>query len=79
MSEVEFTWKGKKYTVKQAVYTKDYIVLPNRQVIRSTCHSRSGSPARLSSLEEVPHHLEHAPVGEIAEHMGNAILASEVD
>lgn len=79
MSEVPFTWKGKRYTVKSAVYQKDYIVLPNRQVVRSTNHSRSGSPSKLSRLEEVPHHLEHAPVGEIAEHMGNAILASEVD
>lgn len=79
MSEIEFTWKGKKYSVKQAVYTKDYIVLPNRQVVRSTHHSRTGTPSKLSNLEEVVHHLEHAPLGEIAEHVGNAILASEVD
>lgn len=77
MCDIQFKWNGKEYTVKKAVYQKDYIVLPNRQVLKSS--GLGTFPPNLHGMEEVAHHLEHAPVGEIAEHFGNAILAQYLD
>ena len=77
VSDIQFSWNGKEYTVKKEVYKKDFIVLPNRKVLRAI--GLGTFPPNLNGLEEVIHHLEHAPVGEIAEHMGNAILAREED
>ena len=78
VSEIQFAWKGKQYTVKGTALGRKYIVLPNRKVLRPT-HWLTGIPVVLGAAEEVAHHLEHASIGEIAEHMGNAILAYEVD
>lgn len=75
MKEIRFSWNGKEYEVKPHVWQKDYIVLPNRKVLRILSDLSNLS----LQVEEVVHHLEHAPVGEIAEHMGNAILAHEAD
>lgn len=75
MSEIRFTWKGKEYEVKANVWKKDYIVLPNRKVLRVLPWLKDLS----LQVEEVENYLEHAPVGEIAEHFGNAILAHEAD
>lgn len=73
MKEIRFTWNGKEYEVKAHVWQKDYIVLPNRKVLRILpwLHNLS------LQVEEVENHLEHASIGEIAEHFGNAILAHE--
>lgn len=79
MSDIHFTWNGKQYAVKAAAYQKDYIVLPNRKVVRPVSWFRGATTPHLLEVEEVKHHLEHAPVGEIAEHFGNAILAHEAD
>lgn len=79
MSDIQFKWNGKEYTVKKAVYQKDYIVLPNRQVLQPTVWFRGATAPQLLEMKEVLHHLEHAPVGEIAEHFGNAILAQYLD
>ncbi len=76
---IRFTWNGKEYEVKAAAYGKDYIVLPNRKVLRPIGWWKGATLPVLLEMEEVKHHLEHAPVGEIAEHMGNAILAHEAD
>ncbi len=78
MSEIQFTWKGKQYIVKSAAYNKDYIVLPNRKVLGQLKWVEV-SPPQLELAEEVAHNLEHASVGEIADHMGNAILAHEAE
>ena len=75
MSEVRFFWNGKEYEVKLSVWKKDYIVLPNRKVLRILPLLKNLS----LQVEEVTNHLEHAPLGEIAEHFGNAILAHEAD
>lgn len=75
MSDIQFTWNGKGYEVKPHVWQKDYIVLPNRKVLRILPWLSNLS----LQVEEVTHHLEHQPVGEIAEHFGNAILAQEQD
>lgn len=79
MSIVKFTWKGKEYGVKPAVASKEHIVLPNRKVLKPTVWWCAADGPTIMHLEEVVHHLEHAPVGEIAEHVGNAILAHEVE
>ena len=79
MSDIHFDWAGKKYTVKAAAYNKDYIVLPNRKVVRPTEWWKGMGYPVLLKVEEVTHHLEHQSVGEIAEHFGNAILAHEAE
>lgn len=71
MKKIEFTWKGKEYHVSKKT---DHIVLPNRTVIKPKWFR---DPLGFVAADEVNHHLEHAPVGEIAEHVGNAALAHE--
>jgi len=79
VSDIHFNWNGKEYAVKATVYQKEHIVLPNRKVLRPISWWRGATAPRIMELVEVVHHLEHAPVGEIAEHVGNAILAHEVE
>ena len=78
MRDIIFIWSGKSYVVKPDAFNRRYIVLPNRKVIKPVAWA-CGTPLMLDSAVEVAHHLEHASVGEIAEHMGNAILAREHD
>lgn len=66
-----FTWKGKEYSVSKKTA---HIVLPNRTVIKPQWFR---DPTGFVTADEVTHHLEHASVGEIAEHVGNASLAYE--
>jgi DNA-binding transcriptional ArsR family regulator len=75
VSEFQFTWGGKSYQVKTSAWQKDYIVLPNRKVLRILPWLKNFS----LQVEEVVNHLEHQSIGEIAEHFGNAILAHESD
>jgi len=76
--DIKFSWKNKNYTVKEVASTKKYIVLPNRTVLEPS-HWLAGPPIRLLSAQEIGHPLEHARPGEIAEHFGDSILATEVD
>lgn len=75
MKEIQFSWKGKEYTVKAHASGRKHIVLPNRTVIKPKWFR---DPVGFVTAEEVPHNLHHAPVGEIAEHVGNACLAHEM-
>lgn len=68
---ITFTWKGKEYHVSKKT---QHIVLPNRTVIKPKWFR---DPTGFVTADEVTHHLEHASVGEIAEHVGNASLAHE--
>jgi len=71
--EIEFTWKGKKYNVSKKA---EHIVLPNRTVIKPKWFR---DPPGFVAADEVAHHLQHAPLGEIAEHVGNATFARPVE
>lgn len=77
MKDIHFTWRGKTYGVKANAVNKDYIVLPNRRVIQPLGWLED--PVCFIVAIEKEHPLEHASIGEIAEHMGNAILAHEVE
>lgn len=76
MSEIKFVWNGREYTVSAKVLGRKHIVLPNRKVIRPTRWLKADPPV-LSEAQEVVHHLQHASLGEIADHVGDAILAHE--
>ena len=76
--EIAFSWNGTQYTVKAEASGRQYIVLPNRQVIRPL-RWLSGVPVQMHSAEEVAHPYEHAPIGEIAEHFDNSIMAQYAD
>ena len=78
-NEIRFVWNGKEYSVKPEVAGKKHIVLPNRKVLKPTVWWCGFGGPSIMHLEEVKHHLEHAPVGEIAEHVGDAIFAHEAD
>lgn len=71
MDRISFTWNGREYTVKKEAVGKEFIVLPNRKVLRVTSWDDK-------TVEEVNNNLQHASVGEIAEHMDGA-LAQEAD
>ena len=71
MNEIEFTWQGKKFNVSKCT---DHIVLPNRTVIKPKWFR---DPLGFAHAEEVKHVFEHATLGEIAEHFGNASFARE--
>lgn len=75
MSEIVFIWKSKEYHVNGRAAGRKHIVLPNRTVIRPRWFR---DPPGFVSAEEVAHHLQHASLGEIAEHVGNACLAHAV-
>lgn len=74
MKELQFSWKGKEYTVKVQAASRKHIVLPNRTVIKPKWFR---DPVGFVTAEEVPHNLNHATLGEIAEHVGSACLAHE--
>lgn len=75
MSDIHFNWKGSEYHVNGRAAGRKHIVLPNRTVIRPKWFR---DPPGFVCAEEVSHNLQHAPVGEIAEHVGNACLAHAV-
>jgi hypothetical protein len=79
MSKVKFIWDGKEYEVGQEVGGKTHIVLPNRKVLQPHVWWCGMNGPAILHLKEIQHHLEHAPLGEIAEHFNNAALAHEVD
>jgi hypothetical protein len=79
VSDIHFSWAGRNYIVKAHATGKEHIVLPNRKVLRPVGWLFDGGTPQLLKADEVIHHLEHASVGEIAEHFGNAILAHEAD
>ena len=68
---IDFKWKGKTYHVGKKT---THIVLPNRTVIKPKWFR---DPQGFVTAEEVTHHLQHASLGEIAEHVGNSALAHE--
>lgn len=74
MNDIEFKWKGKTYHVSAKASGRKHLVLPNRTVIKPKWFR---DPPGFALAEEVKHNLQHAPVGEIAEHVGNAALAHE--
>ena len=76
--DITFSWKNKQYTVKESILKKRYIVLPNRSVIEPMTWI-IGPPHKMWSAQEIDHPLEHARPGEIAEHFGDAVLATEVE
>lgn len=71
MSEITFNWRGKTYHVSKKA---QHIVLPNRTVIKPKWFR---DPVGFAHAEEVTHNLKHAPLGEIAEYVGNACFAHE--
>lgn len=71
VSTIEFTWRGKKYYVSKKT---EHIVLPNRTVIKPKWFR---DPIGFAHAKEVCHHFQHASLGEIAEHVGNAAFAHE--
>jgi hypothetical protein len=75
---IQFEWNGTKYDVKIAVTQKDYVVLPNRKVLKvKVCWDGLNGPF-IKKLEEVKNPLQHASLGEIVEYFGDAILANSV-
>ncbi len=76
MRDIQFAWNGKRYRVSGEAYNREYIVLPNGVVLQPTGWLES-SPPQLDGAQEVPHLFLHCNPGEIADYMGNAILALE--
>ncbi len=78
MNKIEFKWGVTMYEVQTNVSDKKHIVLPNRKVLKVKTRWDGMNGLIIKKLEEVHNPLQHAPLGEIAEHFDNAVIACTV-
>lgn len=75
---INFKWNGVEYSVRTEVAHKDYVVLPNRKVLKVKTCWNGVDGLEVTHLEEVHNPLQHAHWGEILEYFPDSTMANTV-